>query len=82
MVRQQTCDLYLPPMLNNATTIYNDDKYDKRGGGLILDWNDDDSGGVGSEVDDEPNEDNDRIQRVIYHGMGGTYNFFLSLYSR
>ena len=38
--------------------------------------------GVVSDVDDKPNEDDDRIQQAIYHGMGGTYNFFLLLHSK
>ena len=63
-------------MLNYVTTTYGDDEdYKERGEGLRIDWNDDDDGGVGSDVDDEPNEDNDLIQRAIYHGMGGTYKF-------
>ena len=72
-----------PPMLNNVTTTYNeDDGDDDDRGGLVIDRNDDDDGGVWSDFDGEPNEDNGWIQRAIYHGMGRTYSFFLLLYSR
>ena len=47
------------------------------GGGLIIDRNDND-GGVGSDFDDKLHEEDDRTQRAIYHGMGVTYDFFLS----
>ena len=51
-------------------------------GGLIIDRNYDDDGGVRLDIDNEHNKDDDRTLQVIYHGMGGTYNLFLSLYSR
>ena len=71
-------------MLNDVTTTYDNDENDENDerGEVIIDRNNDDDGGVGSDVKDEPNKDDDRIQRVIYHGMGGTYNFFFSLYIR
>ena len=74
-------------MLNDVTTTYNDGDGDGDGdgdrrGGLIIDWNDDGNGGVGSDINDELNKDDNHIQRAIDHGMGGTYNFFLSLYSQ
>ena len=57
-------------MFNNTTTTDNNNDDDKRGG-LIIDQNDN-GVGVGSDVDEKPNEDNDQIKRALYHGMGGT----------
>ena len=49
---------------------------------MIIDRNDDDDGGVGSDFDDDLNEDDGRTQQAIWHGMVGTYDFFPSLYSQ
>ena len=70
-------------MLNDVTMTYdgNDDNDNARGR-LRIDWNDDGDGGVGSDFDDELNEDDGRTQRAIWYGMVGTYDLFPSLYSR
>ena len=49
-------------MLNNVTTTYNNDDGDNEGGddgrgGLIIDRNDVDDGGVGSDFDNKLNKD-------------------------
>ena len=62
-------------MFNNVTTTTT------RGGGLIIDRNNNNDG-VGSDVNGEPDEDDDQIQQVLYHGMGRTYNLFILLYSQ
>ena len=70
-----------PPLFNDVTMTYDDEDDDERGGGVIIDSNHGNDGVV-SDLDDKPNEDDDRIQQSIYHGMGGTYNFFLLLHSK
>ena len=78
-------------MLNDVTTTYdndngnddgNNDDGDYRRGGLLTNRNDNDDGGVGSDFNDELNEDDGRTQQVIWHGMIGNYSFIPSLYSR
>ena len=70
-------------MLNDVTTTYNNDGNDEGTGGLLIDWNDDnDDCGVELDFNDEINKNDSRTQRVIWHGMVGTYNFFPSLYSQ
>ena len=46
-------------MLNEVTTIYDDNNNEGRRV-LIIDQNDNDNGGVGLDFDDKLNEDNDR----------------------
>ena len=69
-------------MLNDVTITYDDNGNDNGRGGLIIYQNDDDDGSVGSNFDDDLNEDDGRTQRAIWHGMVGTNDFFPSLYSR
>ena len=47
------------------------------GGGLIIDWNENNNNGVGSDFGDELKEDDNQTQRAICHGMGGTYDLFI-----
>ena len=54
-------------MLNDVTIMYNndnDDSNDKRGG-LIINRNDNNDGGVGSDFDDKLNEDDTQTQSRI-----------------
>ena len=81
-IRRQTRDPPPPDVKQCDNDVQRRRRRQRKGGRLIIDLNDNNGGGILLYFDNEPNEYNDQIQRAIYHGMGGTYNFFLLLYSR
>ena len=87
-IRRQTCDPPPPPPDVKRCDVdiqqwwRRQQRRQRREGWLIIDRNDNDDGGVGSDFDDELNEDDGRTQWVIWNGMVATYDFFPSLYSQ